>query len=155
LVRKELNRSKFDIMREMLQFISEEGSACKTHILYATNLNTHSLEKFLDKLIKINAIKIEHVDGKPYYQITLRGARLLKLFNKIQKMIKAGEHNKRILSKKKNHDLTWMKKSGLVGCRVVKGRSGFIHRYENVIGNTLVIEHIVDEPFDEEDLLIS
>jgi len=116
LVIKELNRSKFDIMREMLQFISEEGSACKTHILYATNLNTHSLEKFLDKLIKINAVKIEHVNGEQYYQITLRGARILKLFNKIQKMIEAGEHDKRILSKRENHDLTWIKQSGLVGC---------------------------------------
>jgi len=38
---------------------------------------------------------------------------------------------------------------------VVKGRSGIIHRYENVIGNTLVIEQVVDESFDEEDLLIS
>lgn len=82
------HRSRIDIIESILRFIESKGRAKKTHILYATNLNTRSLEKYLKKLIDIHAVEtIEDIDGRVKYSLTQYGKNLLRLINKLRKSL--------------------------------------------------------------------
>ena len=48
---RQSHRSRMDIITSILEFIDQKGTALKTHILYSANLNSKSLDKFLNQLI--------------------------------------------------------------------------------------------------------
>lgn len=83
------HRSGVDIIESILKYIGNKGEAKKTHILYATNLNTRSLEKYLNQLISIHAVEIvKDSDGKVKYSITQYGKDILRVINKLRKILK-------------------------------------------------------------------
>lgn len=78
------HRSKIDIIESILNFLYEKGSVKKTHLLYATNLNTRSLEKYLNHLVEINAVKTKKDrKGRLKYILTPYGRHLLRLIIKL------------------------------------------------------------------------
>ncbi len=85
--RDSAHRSRTDILFSILKFIYSEGEAKKTHILYATNLNTKSLDKFLKYLNSIGAVDTIFNDGAKRYVVTPYGRHLLDLMNKLQKAL--------------------------------------------------------------------
>ncbi len=85
--RDNVHRSRTDILFSILKFIYSEGEAKKTHILYATNLNTRSLEKFLKYLSNIGAVDTVSNNGAKRYVVTPYGRHLLDLMNKLQKAL--------------------------------------------------------------------
>ncbi len=86
------NRNKIEVIEAILRYIEKEGKARKTRILYAANLNTHSLESILSDLVNNGALEIIN-DGRDrkMYRITPRGARLLMLITRIRKFMR-NEH---------------------------------------------------------------
>mgnify|MGYP000235730442 CR=1 FL=1 len=125
-------RSRIEIIYDILHRISESGPILKTHILYGANLNSKSLEKFLDQLMRANLVaKITSRNGRTYYTLTLRGRSLLnhikhihilldekhsspsyKLYSALQSIITAKNIHVHVL---RNHR--------------VKGASGHVHTY--------------------------
>jgi len=63
---RSVHRSKIDLIEAILKYIHNEGYAKKTHILYASNLNTRSLEKFLKYLIEIKAVEVVEEEQRSY-----------------------------------------------------------------------------------------
>ncbi|GEM_PF-983374 len=92
--RKVGHRSKIDIMWAILDFIEREGVAGKTHVLYAANLNSRSLERFIDKLLGIGAINVEVIDGRSRYFLTSYGYKLLSLLTSVREILE----NKSLIS---------------------------------------------------------
>ncbi len=77
-----------DIIEAILSYIYERGRVKKTHILYATNLNTRSLEKYLNQLISIHAVEcVEGKRGVLRYTLTPYGRQILKLLLKLRKIL--------------------------------------------------------------------
>ncbi len=90
---RDKHRSRINIISSILKYIRETGKAKKTHILYATNLNTRSLEKFLDFLLRIHAIeKVKTLNGTRY-QITERGNRILSVIENLEYMLRENGYN--------------------------------------------------------------
>ncbi|GEM_PF-1728067 len=86
------HRSRIDIIESILNFLYEKGSVKKTHLLYATNLNTRSLEKYLNHLVSINAIKpTRDTKGKLKYILTPYGRHLLRLIIKLHRSLENPE----------------------------------------------------------------
>ena len=81
------HRSKIDIMWAILDFIEREGVAGKTHVLYAANLNSRSLKKFIDELVGIGAINVKRVDGRSHYTLTTYGYKLLSLLTNVREIL--------------------------------------------------------------------
>ncbi len=83
-------RSKIEILHAILEYIDKEGTARKTHILYATNLNTRSIEKYLSYLIRIKAIEKVKNDGIKY-KLTPYGHHVLCSIRKLEKLFESEE----------------------------------------------------------------
>ena len=81
------HRSKIDIMWAILDFIEREGVAGKTHVLYAANLNSRSLKKFINELVSIGAINVKRVDGRSHYTLTTYGYKLLSLLTNVREIL--------------------------------------------------------------------
>ncbi len=90
LARKSGYRSRLLIIAEILSYINETGETRKTRILYASNLNTRSLMKFLEYLKDIGAVN-ERVDdeGNLWYSLTLKGRRLLEMINAVYEYLES------------------------------------------------------------------
>jgi predicted transcriptional regulator len=84
---KNKHRDRVDILASILGYIREVGDAKKTHILYATNLNTRSLEKFLEFLLRIKAIEKVRQDNSVRYRITEHGSKVLFLIRKLRNLL--------------------------------------------------------------------
>lgn len=158
LARKQHNRSKLDIIHDILSYIDEEGIASKTHILYATNLNTRSLEKFIDELLKINAINIEKIKERTYYIITPHGSKILKLLTKLKELLaRRGEW--RVYTSEKEIVLNVIKSkykettiNDIQHDVLVKGYSGFKYKLEILVENTFII-YCINEEIDEDEII--
>ncbi len=87
--RERRNRNKIEVIEAILKYVEREGSAKKTRILYAANLNTRSLETILADLVNNGALEIvSNGKDKKMYKITPLGARLLMLITRIRKIMK-------------------------------------------------------------------
>ncbi len=80
-------RSRIFIIAEILSYLYEAGEARKTRILYASNLNTRSLDKFLEYLEEIGAITRREEDGGSWYSLTIKGRRLLDMIKIISEYL--------------------------------------------------------------------
>ncbi len=78
------------IIAEILSYINETGETRKTRILYASNLNTRSLMKFLEYLKDIGAVN-ERVDedGNSWFSLTLKGRKLLEMINTVYEYLES------------------------------------------------------------------
>jgi len=68
-------RSPVEIIYRILKYLSETPCARKTHILYASGLNSRNLERYLCVLIKSEAIEVRN--GR-CYTLTQKGYELLQ-----------------------------------------------------------------------------
>ncbi|MCD6301269.1 MAG: hypothetical protein J7L82_04285 [Staphylothermus sp.] len=83
-----MHRSKIDLIESILKYIHDEGYAKKTHILYASNLNTRSLEKFLKYLIEIKAVEVVEKQKQHHsYVITMHGREILRIIMKLKMLL--------------------------------------------------------------------
>ncbi len=80
------HRSKIDLIEAILKYIHNEGYAKKTHILYASNLNTRSLEKFLKYLIEIKAVEVIEEEQRSY-TLTMHGREILRIIMKLKMLL--------------------------------------------------------------------
>lgn len=78
------SRVSYEIIYRILNHIENKGRSLKTRILYASNLNSKSLEKYLRFLMKKNLI-LETCDnrGRKYYVLTPDGREFLYRLRKI------------------------------------------------------------------------
>ena len=81
----EEDRISYGIIYRILNHIEGRGKSLKTRILYASNLNSRSLEKYLKFLLRINLISEVYINGKRYYILTPKGRELLYKLRKVRK----------------------------------------------------------------------
>ncbi len=156
MARKEYNRSRIEIIHDILEYIDREGLASKTHILYATNLNTRSLEKFMEKLLSIGAINLEEVNGRRYYSITSSGQTLLKLIIRVHRILETREEDidsKGVFIEIIRTKLELSFTDNIKRNVIVEGYSGIQYKIEYLIDNTAIIPLINKELYDEEEIL--
>ncbi len=84
-----VNRSSIDIVIDILKSVEDEGVILKTHLLYKANLNSRSLEKFLNKLVSTGLLNMHKDNGsrRKYYRISIRGRYILKRLLVVRKML--------------------------------------------------------------------
>lgn len=94
---RQSHRSRMDIITSILEFIDQKGTALKTHILYSANLNSKSLDKFLNQLIDAGLIGVSSENGSDYYYITARGRRFLMYTNYMTSILGRGKEKMSII----------------------------------------------------------
>ncbi len=82
---EEEDRLSYGIIYRILNHIEGRGKSLKTRILYASNLNSRSLEKYLKFLLRISLISEVYINGKRYYILTPKGRELLYKLRKVRK----------------------------------------------------------------------
>ncbi|WFO74771.1 hypothetical protein J4526_06760 [Desulfurococcaceae archaeon MEX13E-LK6-19] len=133
------HRSRIDILLAILKFINNEGYAKKTHILYATNLNTRSLEKFLKYLVNINAVEIIEDNGVKY-ALTSHGRHILRLIVRLKTILNSRDYalklGNEVFLNKLNSVLKDSAKDVLVESRNerIKGYSGLTYNVDILVG---------------------
>jgi predicted transcriptional regulator len=84
-VRKE--RSRFEIIEDMLAVLTEEKSVKKTRIMQRAYLNWRGLQKYFDFLIEENLIVESNNPGTGSYAITEKGKELLKRLKDVKEIL--------------------------------------------------------------------
>ncbi len=82
---EEEDRVSYGIIYRILNHIEGKGKSLKTRILYASNLNTRSLEKYLRFLLENNLISEVCVSGRRYYVLTPKGREFLYKLRRIKR----------------------------------------------------------------------
>lgn len=147
--------SKIEILQAILEYIDKEGNAKKTQILYATNLNTKSVEKYLDYLIKTRVIDKVNDDGIRY-RLTLHGRYVLYLIRKLEKLF---ENKEDLISSVVNEKADNIKL--FVGERLhnfrqelIRGKSGLYHHLYIADGrNKVYFTKVLSRVINSHDLL--
>ena len=122
-------RKENEVIERILRFVKQRDRALKTHIMYAANLNTLSLEKFLARLIESGAIVPVGEGDRVAYVITPKGEQLLSLLVLVRKLMSTSDTYSRGVAKSLNE------KKGVTVLRheEVVGRSGVIYRVGMVL----------------------
>jgi predicted transcriptional regulator len=84
-VRKE--RSRFEIIEDMLAVLTEEKSVKKTRIMQRAYLNWRGLQKYFDFLVEENLIVESNNLGTGSYAITEKGKELLKRLKDVKEIL--------------------------------------------------------------------
>ncbi len=84
-MRKE--RSRWEIIEDMLKVLTEEKSVKKTRIMQRAYLNWRDLHKYFDFLIEENFIAECTNPGKGNYGITEKGRELLKRLKDVKEIL--------------------------------------------------------------------
>lgn len=79
------HRSHIDIVESILEHLRRDGKSIKTHILYASNLNTIVLEKYLSMLIRKGFIL--KIGDASEYTLSSSGAILLERIRNVKRML--------------------------------------------------------------------
>jgi len=82
---EEEDRVSYGIIYRILNHIEGKGKSLKTRILYASNLNTRSLEKYLRFSLENNLISEVCVSGRRYYVLTPKGREFLYKLRRIKR----------------------------------------------------------------------
>lgn len=83
------NRTKIDIVERILEYLAREEKALKTHILYASNLNSNSLSRYLDWMVKLGLISYFEDGRSIIYTITEKGIEVLEGIRNINDVLNA------------------------------------------------------------------
>ncbi|VVB89897.1 Winged helix-turn-helix [uncultured archaeon] len=84
-MRKE--RSRWEIIEDMLAVLTEEKSVKKTRIMQRACLNWKDLQKYFDFLVEENFIAESNNPGTGSYAITEKGRELLKRLKSVREML--------------------------------------------------------------------
>ncbi|VVB84974.1 Winged helix-turn-helix [uncultured archaeon] len=85
-MRKE--RSRFEIIEDMLAVLTEEKSVKKTRIMQRAYLNWRGLQKYFDFLIEESFIVESNNPGTGSYAITEKGKELLKRLKNVKEILR-------------------------------------------------------------------
>ncbi len=77
----------YDIVFRVLKFIERKNQALKTRILYASNLNTRSLERYLEFLGRHGFVEQVSINGRTFYVLTSSGRSFLYKLESIRKSL--------------------------------------------------------------------
>jgi len=142
------NRSFIDIVETILLHLWREGRSKKTHILYASNLNTLVLERYLSGLIEKGFIVRAGLGSE--YSLSIKGRILLERIRIVKEML-CGNYNSLELIKDGIPVI-----EHYLGCRVellegreFRGRSGLTYYVNAVRGGS---RHYVVEALPGNDL---
>lgn len=80
----------YDIVFRVLKFIERKNRALKTRILYASNLNTRSLERYLGFLGRHGLIEQVSINGRMFYVLTSKGRGFLYKLETLRKSLDKG-----------------------------------------------------------------
>lgn len=117
-------RKENEVIERILVFVRSRVRARKTHIMYAVNLNTVSLERFLHRLTEVGALREVREGGHVTYVITRKGEQLLTLLKGVRSLMTGSAGFSGEVEK-------WLEESGEVAVarnREVVGRSGIVYR---------------------------
>lgn len=122
-------RKENEVIERILRFVKRRDKALKTHIMYAANLNTVSLEKFLARLIESGALE-PVVDGdRIAYVITPRGEHLLNLLNLVKNLLSTSPtYGRRI-----QEIIEEMEGVDIIRNKEVVGKSGVVYPIDLVL----------------------
>ncbi|MGB9827777.1 hypothetical protein IMZ38_02180 [Thermosphaera chiliense] len=81
------NRTRIDIVEKILDYIAREEKALKTHILYASNLNSSNLNKYLEWMVKLGLVERFEDNRNIAYAITPKGIELLEKLKNINDVL--------------------------------------------------------------------
>lgn len=82
-------RDKLEIIQDILLSVKEkDGKIRRTNIMYKSNLSFHSLQEYLEELVKKNFIReIKGSRGVKTFEITDRGLNFLQKYNEIRDFV--------------------------------------------------------------------
>ncbi len=84
----------YEIIYRILNHIENKGKSLKTRILYASNLNSRSLEKYLEFLLRNHLVSEARIDEKRFYLLTTKGREFLYRLRKIRDEIMSSHAKK-------------------------------------------------------------
>ena len=122
-------RRENEVLERILRFVKQRDRALKTHIMYAANLNTVSLEKFLARLVDSGAIELVSDGDRAAYVITPKGEQLLNLLTVMKRLLSTSPTYRRRIQER----IEGMEGVDLVRNKEVVGRSGVVYRIELMI----------------------
>jgi len=80
-------RSNLEILHKILRYIAYKNYALKTHILYASGLNTHTLDKYLRDLVGNELVISISDDEHTYFTLTSKGRDFLFKLEQILRVV--------------------------------------------------------------------
>ena len=81
------DRSRWEIIEDMLAVLIEEKSVKKTRIMQRACLNWRDLQKYFDFLVEENFIAESNNPGTGSYAITEKGKELLKRLKSVKEVL--------------------------------------------------------------------
>ncbi|WP_448578282.1 winged helix-turn-helix domain-containing protein [Thermosphaera sp.] len=139
------NRTRIDIVEKILDYIAREEKALKTHILYASNLNSSNLNKYLDWMVKLGLVEKYENNRNIAYTITPKG---IEILDKLKNLNGVLNSKRDLLSDELVFYRDVFKKT--------MGSQEFTVSYKSVIGRTgLTYTHLTVRYGDVEYLLLS
>lgn len=122
-------RKENEVIEGILRFVKQRDKALKTHIMYAANLNTVSLEKFLTRLIEIGAIVPVGQGDRVAYVITPKGEQLLSLLALVRKLMStSGSYSRNVVNSLNSKDSV-----KILRHEEVMGKSGVVYRISMIL----------------------
>ncbi len=78
------------VLTDILRVIQREGGTAKpTHILYKANLSHKLLKSHLSLLMEKGFVEQRQYGDKIHYSVTLKGAKFMEEFRKVEKLSSA------------------------------------------------------------------
>jgi predicted transcriptional regulator len=95
-------RSRYEVVNEILQVIFSSPPIERRHktgIAYATNLTHKQTVRYLDGLIEEGLLTLTDSKPSPYYEITPKGQRYLKVFTEIEDDLQSANPTKTVFTR--------------------------------------------------------
>ncbi len=159
MVKRRSNRNRLEIYAEILGYVKNNPSARKTHILYASNMNSRSFEQVFRRLVDIGALHGETDDtGATYYSITRLGENMLDEIEELLSILSGrragdGRDIEAIVADNCDEDICKKVMRGSLTKKVIRGISGQEYRVDTFGGDVLVV--VISEEFFERQLRAS
>ena len=77
-------RTRLEVIRDILEVISDSRKIKITHVIYKANLSNNSVKPYLDELIGKGFVREVFDKDKKYFEISDKGKEFLKEFEKIK-----------------------------------------------------------------------
>ncbi|WP_042667637.1 winged helix-turn-helix domain-containing protein [Desulfurococcus amylolyticus] len=143
------HRSSIDIVECILENLRREGKSIKTHMLYASNLNTMVFEKYLSMLIRKGFIL--KIGDASEYILSNKGKILLERIRNLKRMLLEGDEGDGLVDKKLNTVIErnlgcMVKVHGWQGYKGVSGAYHYVYTIKNSSGSYIVDTVLSCEP---------
>jgi predicted transcriptional regulator len=85
-------RDRLEIITVMLK--AARGGIQKTQIMNAAGLSSLQLTEYLSFLVRLDLLEASKKNGKPIYETTVKGKRIIKAYEEIKHLLReSSEHN--------------------------------------------------------------